>query len=478
MERDLAVSLMCRVLLSWALLIIASLSTADAADHLAEWVRVANDAVTQFNNGEVAQAENKLSELISASEFASDKLPKSLAQLLLARMLISGNHSLDSAKSLLQDAETYFEDTLGAESPELGQAWHLEGRILLLEGNLREAEDVLRKALAVAKRGFGGDSYQVAIIFADLSVVYARLGRLEIAQPLQVRADKFFSPKQPLSNLTNPPSVASSLPADAAVPQSRLSRGTRAYIISLAIILFFTAIHFLLSFGRLEHFFRFGIFCCLGSLVIGSVAVAALPEANLGLPLREGLLVVALLSVLNLMVSTLGMSYCSYSAIVDAPLIRALLRRRVPTVPWTPWVVNTTIVILLAVGFMRGFSWLAVKPQLTAPLIPGGMMVLHQISIFAASALFLAVAVTEALIFRLFLQNFVAAVAGLSASRYLLAITVAATLWALGHSQLGGLGPLRFLELLPVGIGLGQLAKRQGIESAILAQFFISLLLF
>lgn len=105
-------------------------------------------------------------------------------------------------------------------------------------------------------------------------------------------------------------------------------------------------------------------------------------------------------------------------------------------------------------------------------------MVLHQISIFAASALFLAVAVTEALIFRLFLQNFVAAVAGLSASRYLLAITVAATLWALGHSQLGGLGPLRFLELLPVGIGLGQLAKRQGIESAILAQFFISLLLF
>ena len=57
-------------------------------------------------------------------------------------------------------------------------------------------------------------------------------------------------------------------------------------------------------------------------------------------------------------------------------------------------------------------------------------------------------------------------------------MAVAATLWALGHSQLVGIGPLRLVQLVPIGVALGHLARRHGIEAAILAQTAISLLLF
>ena len=435
--------LLRRVLLSWALLIVfvdSSVSaTGPAVDNpipsnfVTDWSNTTQEALQLIKAGRSEQAEQRLADLISRLTGPSSEIPRSLAQLLLARLLVSENRDLPGAKALLEDAEVYIGDALGVESPELGQAWHLEGRILLLEGDVKAAEDVLRKALAIAKRAFGADSTPVGLILSDLAVAYDRLGRTDIALPIRNRAEKLLA--QPISApASDLPSTAATSATPAAVPESmtsttsaitdaplntpsRLSRGTRAYIISLAIILFFTAIHFLLSFSRLESYFRFGVFWCVISLAIGCSAVLLASASALSLSVRECLLIAALISVLNLMVSTLGMSYCSYSAIADAPMLRGLLRKRAPTVAWTTWSGNVVAVVVIGTLYVRGLAILFSCSQLNDPLIPGGMVLLQDASFIAAFAAALSVAITEALIFRLFLQNFIAAVAQLSNSR-------------------------------------------------------------
>lgn len=86
------------------------------------------------------------------------------------------------------------------------------------------------------------------------------------------------------------------------------------------------------------------------------------------------------------------------------------------------------------------------------------------------------VAVSEELVFRLGIQNFLAAACNWWGRKYWLAIVATSALWTLGHA--GALDPnwVKFLQIFPVGVALGWLFRKHGIESCIAVHVLFNVL--
>ncbi len=83
--------------------------------------------------------------------------------------------------------------------------------------------------------------------------------------------------------------------------------------------------------------------------------------------------------------------------------------------------------------------------------------------------LLLVFAVGEEIIFRLGIQNFLAKHFNWQGQHYWLAIVVTTVIWTLGHT--GSLNPdwVKFAQIFPIGLCLGWLFRKYGLESCILA---------
>jgi membrane protease YdiL (CAAX protease family) len=86
-------------------------------------------------------------------------------------------------------------------------------------------------------------------------------------------------------------------------------------------------------------------------------------------------------------------------------------------------------------------------------------------------------ALVEEIIFRLGIQNFLAKHLNWQQDRYWIAIAVTSIFWTLGHA--GSLNPdwIKFMQIFPMGLLLGWLFRKQGIESCILAHGLFNILL-
>ncbi len=89
----------------------------------------------------------------------------------------------------------------------------------------------------------------------------------------------------------------------------------------------------------------------------------------------------------------------------------------------------------------------------------------------------LAYAVGEEIFFRLGIQNFLAKHLGWRGRRYWLAIVVTTLLWTLGHAGVMEPGWVKLAQIFPVGLMLGWLSRRYGVESSILAHGLFNVIL-
>ncbi len=89
----------------------------------------------------------------------------------------------------------------------------------------------------------------------------------------------------------------------------------------------------------------------------------------------------------------------------------------------------------------------------------------------------LLVAFGEEIVFRLGVQSFLAKYLKLSPNRYWIAIVVTTLLWTIGHA--GALEPawVKLVQIFPVGLMLGWLCQRYGMESSIMAHAVFNLAL-
>jgi membrane protease YdiL (CAAX protease family) len=86
-------------------------------------------------------------------------------------------------------------------------------------------------------------------------------------------------------------------------------------------------------------------------------------------------------------------------------------------------------------------------------------------------------AFVEEIVFRLGIQNFLAKHLNWRHTRYWLAITVTSMLWTMGHT--GSLDPdwVKFAQVFPLGLLLGWLFRKHGVESCILAHGLSNIIL-
>lgn len=86
------------------------------------------------------------------------------------------------------------------------------------------------------------------------------------------------------------------------------------------------------------------------------------------------------------------------------------------------------------------------------------------------------VAVGEELVFRLGIQNLLATWCNWWGRKYWLAIVATSALWTVGHA--GTLDPdwVKFLQIFPVGVALGWLFRKHGIESCIAVHVLFNIL--
>jgi len=78
-------------------------------------------------------------------------------------------------------------------------------------------------------------------------------------------------------------------------------------------------------------------------------------------------------------------------------------------------------------------------------------------------------AFAEEIIFRLGIQNLLAKTFRLSHKRYWIAVVLTAALWSLAHAHIINPAWVKIAQVFPLGIALGFLCKKYGVENSILA---------
>ena len=81
----------------------------------------------------------------------------------------------------------------------------------------------------------------------------------------------------------------------------------------------------------------------------------------------------------------------------------------------------------------------------------------------------------EEIVFRLGIQNYLAKTFDLRGGAYWIAIVLTAGLWSLAHAQTLDPEWVKIVQIFPIGLALGYLFKKFGIESCIVAHGLFNL---
>jgi membrane protease YdiL (CAAX protease family) len=234
---------------------------------------------------------------------------------------------------------------------------------------------------------------------------------------------------------------------------------------------------------RVRRYTRLAVILALGVVAIDAGIFILNPDVRvaLGAPMVFCLNVVVFARLV--IYGVVGM-YCARS--VDVPhaaVLRAMSARRPPRVAglargmllWVPAIVAGAV----------AFSW--VLFTLVPTRMSDAMRELLESSVsnapvstepsLVAALVMLEFALAEEITFRLGIQNFLARVFGLGGSRYWLAILCSTVLWSAAHAGMLEPDRVKFVQVAPLGIALGCLARRYGVESSIVAHAAFNLIM-
>ncbi len=215
----------------------------------------------------------------------------------------------------------------------------------------------------------------------------------------------------------------------------------------------------------------------VGTLLLGlDLAAIALFADAVNILSIPFLVVGVVLSFIQMFLFTcLGMHCCTTLGLPDLPLLRRAVDRFQP-VPVTVnrlYFVFAFGVALLGAAY-TALLFLAVSPTVSEMLreLTEAEVAREGLGETITPLLVIAVisaAVAEEITFRLCLQSFIARYTGLAGRRYWVAVVITAVLWSIGH--IGVLEPewVKLAQVLPLGIALGFLFRRFGLEAAVLA---------
>ena len=87
------------------------------------------------------------------------------------------------------------------------------------------------------------------------------------------------------------------------------------------------------------------------------------------------------------------------------------------------------------------------------------------------------ISIAEEIIFRLGIQNFLAKHLNLQNGKYWIAIVITSAIWTLGHTGVMDPQWVKFAQIFPIGLLLGWMNKKLGVESTIIVHVIMNLVL-
>lgn len=254
-----------------------------------------------------------------------------------------------------------------------------------------------------------------------------------------------------------------------------------------SVLMFVLGVIFLVNTIRyrkeIRNYVKYGV--VLGLILIGFDTIVAMLVPNIfetmSIYLFVAMDVIVFVKILTF--TCLGIYYCSTLGIVDIPLIKRLSGEIDDSEPSTGqnYITSTIGVVLGGVGLS------VILFKLTAPQLSDTVKELLQLqgakptlgnepSVLLALVL-TAFAFGEEILFRLGIQNYLAKQFRLNGNRYWIAVVVTSGLWTLAHANVLAPEWVKMVQIFPLGIALGFLFKKHGLESCIIAHGIFNLIM-
>ena len=226
--------------------------------------------------------------------------------------------------------------------------------------------------------------------------------------------------------------------------------GIIVFILGIGILVYYVQ-----NFKEVNKHFKYG------AVLMGIIFI--LQIIGLGIQAIFGI-ITFLIAIINVCI---GLHLCAELKLIDLPIFKKLFcEEDYEKINIRRYIISTAAVILGGVVFSYVLLYVT-KPTVSAEfkelLNPEGSTTLRIVIYFFA------VAMAEEVTFRLVIQNYVAKMFKLEGKKYWIAIVFSAFLWALAHGIPFNPGWLKFAQIFPIGIVLGRLFRKYGLESCMLA---------
>jgi membrane protease YdiL (CAAX protease family) len=243
-------------------------------------------------------------------------------------------------------------------------------------------------------------------------------------------------------------------------------------------------VEFLLRRRAVRRYIAYGAVFGAFIIVLDAAIVLAMPDILKITPIYV-LIPIDIVSFGKIALCTcMGMYCCAALNGPDFPLVKHLLGR--PDARPRGRFVSGALATAAVVAGTAGFSWLLFKA--TSPRISELLQNLTQWKQASAGVgatngvaevlVGVAFGTGEELLFRLGMQNYLALRLGLRDRRYWIAVLVTAAVWTLGHANVLEPEWVKLVQIFPVGVALGFLFRRYGVESCIVAHCGFNTVLF
>lgn len=232
---------------------------------------------------------------------------------------------------------------------------------------------------------------------------------------------------------------------------------------------------------EINIYVKYGVLFAVILLAFDIAVVVLIPNFFEVMPLYSLLLTNVFVFVRTVVFTCMGIYYCSILGIVDIPLIKRLSGKTdgFETVTRQNYIIATIGVIV------GGILFSVILFKLTSPRLSDTMKQLSEgqgvrLGIGDEPSVLLALVVMafafgEEILFRLGIQNFLAKQFRLDGDKYWMAIVLTSGLWSLAHANILAPEWVKIAQIFPLGVALGFLFKRYGLESCILAHGIFNL---
>lgn len=253
------------------------------------------------------------------------------------------------------------------------------------------------------------------------------------------------------------------------------------YGILMFILLIVLLIHSIRIRREIRGYIKYGIILGIILLVLDGAVALCVPNFFEAMPLLQFLILDVIAFVKFIVFTCMGIYCCSILGIVDIPLTKRLAGETNNLGEFSK--ANNILAVIGVIAGGIAFSVILFKltsPQMSESLkemskIQSAKLGISDEPSFLLALIVLAFAFGEEILFRLGIQNYLAKQFKLTENRYWIAVVLTSGLWSIAHANILNPEWVKIVQIFPLGIALGFLFKKSGLESCILAHGIFNL---